>query len=290
MIDMDLTTACSGRRVAAPLMRSVRHRRASQENITGAHMKALGVHLLAVFSVVIGGGSLLLFFYFLLFGTPLPPSGNRSDAARLVFDAVLCLVFFAQHSGMIRRGFKQRLAKRIPSAYHPALYSIASGVCLLALVLAWQPTTDFLFHLRGSARWLTATVACVAIAGFAWGIHSLREFDPFGRLPLKATLSGSTTLSLAFVARGPYRYVRHPLYLAMLLLIWSTPRFTTDQLLFNVVWTAWIIIGTKLEERDLLDDFGHTYRQYHSSVPMLIPSLRAVLRQCQSRSVQRDER
>jgi len=85
------------------------------------------------------------------------------------------------------------------------------------------------------------------------------------------------------VARGPYRYVRHPLYLFMLLLIWSTPRFSTDQLLFNVLWTAWVIVGTKLEERDLLVDFGQTYRQYQASVPMLIPSPRALIRQLQSR-------
>jgi hypothetical protein len=70
----------------------------------------------------------------------------------------------------------------------------------------------------------------------------------------------------------------------MLLLIWSTPRFSTDQLLFNVLWTAWIIVGTRLEERDLLANFGQTYRSYQASVPMLIPSPRAVLRQWQSRS------
>ncbi len=57
----------------------------------------------------------------------------------------------------------------------------------------------------------------------------------------------------------------------MLVLIWSTPRFTTDQLLFNVLWTAWIVVGAGLEERDLVADFGQTYREYQRSVPMLIP-------------------
>ncbi|MGZ6988868.1 MAG: methyltransferase family protein, partial [Thermoanaerobaculia bacterium] len=109
-----------------------------------------------------------------------------------------------------------------------------------------------------------------------------REFDPFGTLPLRAALRGTTAPSSVFVARGPFRYVRHPLYVFMLLLIWSTPRFSTDQLLFNVLSTAWIIVGTKLEERDLLVDFGQTYRQYQGSVPMFIPSPRAVLRQRQS--------
>lgn len=247
-------------------------------------MKTAITHLVAVLSVGIGGGSLLLFVYFLLFGAPSPINIAHSDAARLAFDAVLCLVFFVQHSGMIRRGAKQRLAKRIPSSYHSALYSIASGACLFALVLAWQPTSYFLFRLQGPARWLSAAIALLAAAGFGWGVHSLRGFDPFGTLPLKAALRGATAPAFPFVARGPFRYVRHPLYLFMLLLIWSTPRFSTDQLLFNLLWTAWIIVGIKFEERDLLVDFGQTYRQYQASVPMLIPSPRAVLRQRQSRS------
>jgi protein-S-isoprenylcysteine O-methyltransferase Ste14 len=247
-------------------------------------MKNVSTHLLALLSVGIGGGSLVLFVYFLLFGTPSLIGIAHSDAGRLAFDAVLCLAFFVQHSGMIRRGAKHRLAKRVPSTYHPALYSIVSGACLLALVLAWQPTTDFFFRLQGPARWLSAAIALLTVAGFAWGAYSLREFDPFGTLPLKAAWRGNTAPSSVFVARGPYRYVRHPLYLFMLLLIWSTPRFPTDQLLFNVLWTAWIIVGTKLEERDLLADFGQTYRQYQASVPMLIPSPRNVLRQWHSRS------
>ncbi len=247
-------------------------------------MKTVITRLLALLSVGIGGGSLLLFVYFLLFGTPSPIGIAHSDAARLAFDAFLCLAFFVQHSVMIRRGAKQRLAKRIPSTYHPALYSIASGACLFVLVLAWQPTTHFLFRLQGPARWLSAAIALLAVAGFVWGVRSLRGFDPFGTLPIKAALRGTAAPSSAFVIRGPYRYVRHPLYLFMLLLIWSTPRFSTDQLLFNVLWTAWIIVGTTLEERDLLADFGRTYRQYQASVPMLIPSPRAVLRQRKSRS------
>lgn len=237
-------------------------------------MRRLGPRLLIFLTVCLGGGSLILFAYFLLFGTPFGIDIAHSHAARLAWDALLCLIFFLQHSGMIRRSAKERIAKRVPVIYYPALYSIASGAALFTLVLLWQPTNQFLFRLHGPARWLSICLALVAVAGFAWGVLSLRWFDPFGTLPLKATLRGAPPPPLAFVAQGPYRYVRHPLYLFMLLLIWSTPRLSTDQLLFNVLWTAWIIVGTKLEERDLLVDFGQTYRRYQLSVPMLIPSLR----------------
>jgi len=234
-------------------------------------MRPIIPRLIIFLTLAIGGGSLLLFTCFLLFGTPWPIDIAHSDPARLGWDALLCLVFFVQHSGMIRRSAKERMARRLPAMYQPALYSIASGLALFALILLWQPTRQFLFHLHGPVRWLSGCVALSAIAGFLWGVCSLRRFDPFGTAPLTASLRGARPPSLPFVARGPYRYVRHPLYLFMLLLIWSTPRLATDQLLFNLLWTSWVIIATRLEERDLLSEFGQTYRQYQPSVPMLLP-------------------
>ncbi len=227
-------------------------------------------------SVLIGGGSLVLFIYFLLFGVPLEVGIARSEAARLAWDALLCLVFFLQHSGMIRRGVKERITRRIPAACYPALYSIASGLALIALVLLWQPSDHYLFRLGGAARWVSACAVLAAFAGFAWGVRSLRWFDPFGQLALQASVRGVPAPPLAFVAEGAYRFVRHPLYLFMLVLIWSTPRLSADQLLFIVLWTLWIVVGTRLEERDLVADFGGTYRRYQISVPMLIPHPRLV--------------
>lgn len=68
-----------------------------------------------------------------------------------------------------------------------------------------------------------------------------------------------------------HRYVRHPLYLFVLILIWSAPQMTADRLLFNILWTAWIVIGARLEERDLVGEFGDAYRDYQRRVPMLLP-------------------
>ncbi len=71
--------------------------------------------------------------------------------------------------------------------------------------------------------------------------------------------------------KGPYLWVRHPLYFFSLVMIWANPHFSYDRLLFNIMWTVWIIIGTMLEERDLVADFGDGYRDYQKRVPMLMP-------------------
>ena len=229
------------------------------------------VGLMIVLTLAIGGGSLVLFGYFLSAGAPPPIATAQPDTARLFFDSLLCLLFFAQHSGMIRPSAKARIATYVPEIYVPALYSIASGIVLLSVVLLWQPTDHVLYRLHGLMRWFPTAVSLAALAGFAWSVHSLRGFDPFGTLPLRAAMCGVRPPSSDLVVRGAYRHIRHPLYLFVLVLIWATPRLSTDRLLFNVLWTAWIVVGTWLEERDLLGDFGDTYRQYQGSVPMLIP-------------------
>jgi protein-S-isoprenylcysteine O-methyltransferase Ste14 len=54
-------------------------------------------------------------------------------------------------------------------------------------------------------------------------------------------------------------------------MFWSNPDITTDRLLFNTLWSAWIVGSTFLEERDLVREFGAVYTEYQEHVPMLVP-------------------
>jgi methanethiol S-methyltransferase len=192
-------------------------------------------------------------------------------AAVLFWDAALSLMFFVQHSGMVRRQFRARMAAVIPPRYHGAAYAIASGIALAIVVVLWQPSDYRLLVLEGLPRQAAQTCSILAIAFFVWGIHALRGFDPLGLGPIKAYLRGRNAPSLPFVVRGPYRWVRHPLYFGVLLLIWSNPDVTADRLLFNILWSAWICVGARLEEADLVRDFGDAYEAYRRKVPILIP-------------------
>jgi protein-S-isoprenylcysteine O-methyltransferase Ste14 len=89
--------------------------------------------------------------------------------------------------------------------------------------------------------------------------------------PIMARLRGMDEPSVQFMVRGPYRWVRHPLYSSAIILLWAWPHVTLDRLMFNVLWTAWIYVGTCLEERDLVQDFGDAYREYQRHTPMLVP-------------------
>jgi protein-S-isoprenylcysteine O-methyltransferase Ste14 len=57
-----------------------------------------------------------------------------------------------------------------------------------------------------------------------------------------------------------------------LIIIWSGPVYTLDRLLHNLLWSIWIVIGARYEERDLVACFGDAYRSYRELVPMLLPN------------------
>ena len=222
-------------------------------------------------SVLVGGGSLVLFGVFLAVGPFTPVRFHASQYQILLWDGFFSLLFFVQHSGMVRKSSRIRLARILASHYHHSAYSIASGIVLTAVVILWQPTQTVLYRAEGSVRLLFGGVSVLAVLGFYQGVRALGSFDTFGLDPIRAYMKGMTLEPGSFKVRGPYLWVRHPLYFFMLVLIWSSSHVTSDRLLFSVTWTLWVMLGAYFEERDLVADFGETYRRYQRTVPMLLP-------------------
>jgi protein-S-isoprenylcysteine O-methyltransferase Ste14 len=221
-----------------------------------------------VLSAVLGTGSILLFAAMGNVGIVTLP---WDEPIILLWDAALSLAFFLQHSGMVRKNFRARLEGMLPDHYQGAFYSIASGIFLTFVALFWQRTETHLYVLKGVLLWISLACMLFALAMMVWSVLALRGFDLLGLVPIRTHLRGKISLSTPFTVRGPYRYVRHPIYSAIILLFWVAPDMTTDRLLFNLLWTGWIIVGTLLEERDLAGRFGEQYREYQRNVPMLVP-------------------
>jgi len=241
------------------------------KNTMQAEKRTRAITALMMTAQFAGSVSLLLFGFFLFNGAWQSVDLLQSLSSQILWNAGLSVLFFLQHSGMVRRGLWSWLAPWLPKYTHRAVYTIASGVVLTAVVLLWQPTGLLLLELQGTGRLLARIVFSLGITGFAWSTFTLKHFDAFGISDLRAHLEGVERKPQPFSIRGPYRWVRHPFYLFALLLIWSCPDLTADRLLFNVTWTAWIYVGARLEERDLVADFQEPYRRYQRSVPMLVP-------------------
>src|SRR5262249_4292016 len=72
---------------------------------------------------------------------------------------------------------------------------------------------------------------------------------------------------------GPYRLIRHPLYIGWFTVFWAAPTMTAAHLLFAVGMTAYILAAIRWEERDLVASHPE-YAAYRRRGPMLLPRLR----------------
>jgi len=228
-------------------------------------------YLLYSLSAVLGAGSLVAFAAFIYAGPFHVVDLGLSTSGILAFDAALSLAFFLQHSAMTRSGFRRKLSSIVREHYYPAIYSASSGVILLIVVVLWQDSEWSLLSVQGGGRWFMRGAYLAAAAGFLWGSRALGKLDTFGLKAIVRHLRDREPRELPLTQRGPYRWVRHPLYLFTLVMFWSCPELTADRLLFNVSWTAWVFLGTVLEERDLIGVFGESYREYQRDVPMILP-------------------
>jgi len=74
---------------------------------------------------------------------------------------------------------------------------------------------------------------------------------------------------------GLHRFVRHPLYLGTLMFVWGIFILFPflNNLLACLVMNIYILIGINWEEKQLLIEYGDSYRKYAEKVPGLIPWL-----------------
>jgi protein-S-isoprenylcysteine O-methyltransferase Ste14 len=190
----------------------------------------------------------------------------------LAIDAALLGLFAVQHSGMARQGFKQFWTKFVPQPLERSTYVLFASAVLLAVIEFWQPIPGTVWILQSPV----AGMILHFLFGLGWllvlvGTFLIDHFDLFG---LHQVWRYSRNLSYdppKFATPGPYRIVRHPIYLGFIIAFWSTPHMTLGHLFFAMMCTAYIILAIQFEEHDLITFHGESYRVYRSGVSMLLP-------------------
>src|SRR5207253_673380 len=192
--------------------------------------------------------------------------------ASIVIDVLLIGVFAMQHSVMARQGFKRWWTRIVPSSVERSTYVLSASFALLILYWQWQPIPALAWTVHNP----TAAAVLDGIFWLGWVVlvastFLISHFELFGLSQVFARLFGKPLSDAKFRAPLLYRYVRHPIYLGILLAVWATPAMTAGHLLFSVVITGYILIGIQLEEHDLIQQFGDQYRRYRQHAAMLVP-------------------
>lgn len=212
------------------------------------------------------------------FAVPTTLDGPRtvSLAKALAVDVGLLALFAIQHSVMARRWFKERWTRIVPPVLERSTYVLLSSLALIVMFRFWQPLGGVIWSVSDPI----GRMALWAAFAFGFGLvlvstFLIHHFDLFGLRQVWLYLRGKPYTRLDFGTPGPYRLVRHPLYVGWFFAFWMTPVMTFAHLLFAVATTAYILIAIQFEERDLVHEFGGTYEDYRRRVPMLIPFTKA---------------
>ena len=123
----------------------------------------------------------------------------------------------------------------MPQPVERSTYVLASSLALLLLFWQWRPLGGVVWDVQDPVG------RAVLHAGFAFGwllvlvtTFLINHFDLFGLRQVWLHLRGRPYQPLPFTTPGPYRLVRHPLYVGWLFAFWSTPTMTVTHLLFAV--------------------------------------------------------
>ena len=193
--------------------------------------------------------------------------------AALAIDLVLLGIFAVQHSGMARPAFKRWWTRIVPQPIERSTYVLISSLLLIALFWQWRPLAPNVWRVEGAA----SRAVLYGLSGFGWllvlsSTFLINHFDLFGLRQVWLFAQRRLTPDEPFVTRAFYRVVRHPLMLGFLIAFWMAPTMSLGHLLFTIMTTGYILIAVKfLEERDLVAQFGDTYRDYQRRVPMILP-------------------
>jgi len=152
----------------------------------------------------------------------------------------------------------------------PVFYFVASTFFFGIAWLGWIP-----LPIKFSAWSRTALLVAGALFYFSglalllWGRLTLGK-DYFVSTGLGAQLFKDQTL----VTAGPYAYVRHPMYLGLMLAaVGSLFIYMTWTTLYFACMSPLILMRSRREEEALAAEFGDRWREYCQHVPGFIPHI-----------------
>ena len=231
------------------------------------------------------------YFHLIVLGQPGVVPADQVPLA-IATNVALFSAFALHHSVFARTGIKARLARILPPEFERSAYVWIASLLFLGVCLLWQPLPGVAWEATGALRFV---LYGVQFAGLVFTLQSASRLDiwdlsgvrqvraarhaaeapgtndaPRAGGSAAAANASSVATSPAAPAplevRGPYRWLRHPIYLGWVLLVFGAPAMTSGRLLFAAVSTAYLVVAIPIEERSLIAEFGQSYRDYQRQV------------------------
>jgi methanethiol S-methyltransferase len=189
--------------------------------------------------------------------------------------AFLWTSYCALHSYLISIGFTNLMNRWLNNyyAFYRLFYILISLFLLIPLIKYTAQLDNEVIIVYGYYLDILRHILIYgSLLMFFWAFFF--DYDSLSFFGIRQILNFGKTMekkpSNEIKKSGLLGIMRHPMYLALIVFIWCQTSKTSD-IVVNIVLTVYIIIGTILEEKKLVLEFGEPYIQYQKEVPMIIP-------------------
>jgi len=192
--------------------------------------------------------------------------------------SLLAVIFWvlwcALHSTLVAPTVTETMKKKLGDGFrfYRLLYNAVSLVTLIPLVTYSMSIRQApFFRWEGYLVIVRYLLVATSLSLFVAGARHYSLSQLFGIRQIKTGRASRAVSEYdTFDSSGILGMIRHPWYIAGILLVWAGD-ISLSTLLINIVIIAYFVVGTFLEERKLLLEFGDRYREYQRNVSMFIP-------------------
>ena len=203
-----------------------------------------------------------LYFYFVGLSAPVPPGSWVQPVA---VNLLLFSLFAAHHSIMPRRRAKQWFASVAPAHLERTVYVWIASAMLAMVCAAWRDVPGVAYQVTGAWAW---AFRLLQLAGLALTIRASARLDVLDLAGIRQVQASHRhpRQPMPLQLSGPYQFVRHPIYLGWVAIVFAAPDMNANRLAFAAISTLYLVVATPIEERSLEQEFGDSYREYRRKV------------------------
>ncbi len=196
---------------------------------------------------------------------------------------ITCMAFVFIHSLMVSKVFKRVLfsltGERFMKCYYRAIFVLLTPVLMVMVYFVVESLPDT--YLFMAPFWLKWPMHLVQLSGMLFGMASLWVLDAAEYVGIKQAkrclkenspdlknLSTEGLSEFKLVTSGVYSIIRHPIYLAGMIIISFQPTITYNWLMVTIIADIYFLYAAFKEEWLLLRAIDQQYREYRHRVPM----------------------
>lgn len=194
---------------------------------------------------------------------------------KYLYIVSLWAAYCVLHSYLISISFTRLMTRLLKNyyAFFRLFYVLFSFVLLVPLIrYTAQVESEVIITYESPYSVIRYVLIAGSLLMFFWAFFF--DYDSLSFFGIRQILSFGKTKETdrtdEVKKNGLLGITRHPMYLALIIYLWCQTFRVTD-IVVNAVLTIYVIIGTILEERKLVLEFGETYAKYQHEVPMLLP-------------------